>query len=161
MTTKPIKCEEVEETESKKTPEIYNDLWVASKVFTTATTPLPLPEQSASCLILSIQPIKCEVGEETESKKTPEINNDIWHAPKAFTTATTPSPSPEQSASCLIQSEETPHIRQLKIKINVLQEKNILNTQRIRRLQKVIWRQKRQISSLKANILELKKTNVE
>lgn len=32
MTTKHIKCEEGEETESKKMPENYNDVWVASKV---------------------------------------------------------------------------------------------------------------------------------
>lgn len=55
---------------------------------------------------------------------------------------------------------DTPRKKNLKRKINDLQRTNILKNLKIRRLQKINWRQKRQIFSLKALIVELKNKNL-
>ncbi|KAK5644926.1 hypothetical protein RI129_006226 [Pyrocoelia pectoralis] len=69
---------------------------------------------------------------------------------------TTPTPTVD-SFNIRDSQQDTPHIISLKRKISKLQVQNTLQSQKIRRLQKMAWRQKKNISSMKSIILELKR----
>lgn len=57
-------------------------------------------------------------------------------------------------------SAESPRKRQLKRKIEELSTRDIIKSKKIRKLQKVIWKKKKQIASLKQITIELKRQNL-
>lgn len=90
-----------------------------------------------------------------DEERVVEVCDDILAVPGRSECVRTPSPG-----SIKEPLQDTPRKKILKRKIAELQGKNVLKSRKIRSLQKVVWRQKKVITSLKAMTVQLKKKNL-
>lgn len=92
-----------------------------------------LTEESSSAEIIEILP---EEGSSAELEILPNVSSDFDN------------------------DEDSPRIRYLEKKIVTLTTKDIIKSAKIRQLQKVIWKQKKRIDSLKQMTMALKQTGL-
>ncbi|KAB0803664.1 hypothetical protein PPYR_00634 [Photinus pyralis] len=124
-----------------------------------------------SMLKVRLQPNAVPTVEVTRLKYERSLNSihTVVKVEKENAVLVTPGPSREEKFPTSVLAtpvcsqqlqEDTPRNRALKRKISELQRREVLKNQKVRKLQKIIWRQKRRISVLSTMLAEFKKKTI-